>query len=181
MRVIYSIVRKDEDLELQQVLNILQMKECTLNKMQQVNSTQPTAISQVHYVSYEKNKKSRKKPPSIKQNTNSKSSCFRSGELYSKEHKPVCRAQNAICNGCDKKGHFQIVWKTSGRLPERQQKPQEPDSTDRKQAHYISDIPVQTPTGFYNEQGNCIAKPPSHSPTIKPVYSLSVVQTSPVI
>ena len=44
----------------------------------------------------------------------------RCGEPYSKEHKPVCRAQNAICNGCNKKSHFQIVCKSIGKFPHKQ-------------------------------------------------------------
>ena len=60
-----SIVRKGEDVSLQEVLNILQIEESTQNTLQQVNSTQPNSISQVHYASYGNNKKSKKKPPSI--------------------------------------------------------------------------------------------------------------------
>ena len=116
------------------------MEEATQNTLQQVNSTFP--ISQVHYTSYENNKKSKKKPPSTKQNSNSKKLCYRCGEHYSKEHEPVYRAQNAFCNGCGKKGHFQIVCKTTGKFPQKQK----PDSTD------ISEPPtatqVQPPTGF---------------------------------
>ena len=52
-----SIVRKGEDIKLQEVLNILQMEESTRNTLQMVNSTPP---SQVHYASYENNKKSKK-------------------------------------------------------------------------------------------------------------------------
>ena len=172
-----SIVRKGEDVKLQEVLNILQMEESTRNTLQMVNSTPPITPSQVHYASYENNKKSKKKPPSSKQNTNSTSKlCYRCGEPYSKEHEPVCRAQEAFCNGCGKKGHFQIVCRFSGKFPQKQK----PNSTDRKQTHYIS-APVQPPVGFYNEQGNWVSEPPRYPSTNPAVYSLSVVQPTPVI
>ena len=150
-----SIVRKGEDIKLQEVLNILQLEESTCNTLQMFNSTYPTTVpSQVHYASYENNKKSKKKPPSTEQNTNSNNStksCYRCGEPYSKEHEPVCRAQEAFCNGCGKKGHFFQVCRSSGKFPQKQKT----NSTDRKQTHYISEAPaatrVQPPTGFYNE------------------------------
>ena len=173
-----SIVRKGEDIKLQEVLNILQLEESTQNTLQQFNSTQSNPISQVHYASYENNKKSRKKPPSTEQNTNSSSKlCYRCGEPYSKEHEPVCRAQEAFCNGCGKKGHFFQVCRSSGKFPQKQK----PNSTDRKATHYISGAQAQAPVGFYNEQGNWVAEPPRHSPSIQTVHSLSVVQPTPVI
>ena len=177
-----SIVRKGEDVKLQEVLNILQMEESTRNTLQMVNSTPPITPSQVHYASYENNKKSKKKPPSSEQNTNSTSKlCYRCGEPYSKEHEPVCRAQEAFCNGCGKKGHFQIVCRSSGKFPQKQK----PNSIDRKQTHYISEAPavtrVQPPTGFYNEQGTWVSELPRHPSTNPAVYSLSAVQPTPVI
>ena len=174
-----SIVRKGEDIKLQEVLNILQMEESTRNTLQMVSSTPPT---QVHYASYENNKKSKKKPPSTEQNadssnsTKSSKSCFRCGKPYFQGHDAECKAIGATCNECFKTGHFQIVCGSLGRLPRRVQKP---NSTDRKQTHYISEAPAQVPSGFYNEQGNWVAEPPRPSPTIKPMYSLSVVH--PVI
>ena len=87
-----SIVRKGEDISLQEVLNILQLEESTRTYTSNgLMLTYPTTVpSQVHYASYENNKKSKKKPPSSEQNTNSTNStsksCFRCGEPYSKEH-----------------------------------------------------------------------------------------------
>ena len=180
-----SIVRKGEDVKLQEVLNILQMEESTRNTLQMVNSTPPV---QVHYASYENNKKSKKKPPSTEQNadsnnsTKSSKSCFRCGKPYFQGHDAECKAIGATCNECFKTGHFQIVCGSLGRLPRRVQKP---NSTDRKQTHYISEAPaatrVQPPTGFYNEQGNWVAEPPRYPPANPAVYSLSVVQPTPAI
>ena len=174
-----SIVRKGEDVKLQEVLNILQMEESTRNTLQMVSSTPPV---QVHYASYENNKKSKKKPPSTEQNadsnnsTKSSKSCFRCGKPYFQGHDAECKAIGATCNECFKTGHFQIVCGSLGRLPKRVQKP---NSTDRKQTHYISEAPAQVPVGFYNEQGNWVAEPPRPSPSIQTVHSLSVVH--PVI
>ena len=124
------------------------------------------------------NKKSKKKSHSTEQNTNSTNStksCFRCGEPYSKEHEPVCRAQEAFCNRCGKKGHFHIVCRSSGKFPQKQKT----NSTNTKQTHYASGAPAQAPVGFYNEQGDWVSEPPR--PSIKSMYSLSVVQPTPVI
>ena len=174
-----SIVRKGEDVKLQEVLNILQMEESTRNTLQMVNSTPPV---QMHYASYENNKKSKKKHHSSEQNANSNNStkssksCFRCGKPYFQGHDAECKAIGATCNECFKTGHFQIVCGSLGRLPKRVQKP---NSTDTKATHYISDAPAQAPIGFYNEQGNWVAEPPRPSPSIQAVHSLSVVH--PVI
>ena len=63
------------------------------------------------------------------------------------------------------------VWDSS---PKRQQRQQKPDSTDRKQTHYISNTPVQSETGYYNEQGNWAAELPR--PVIQTVHLVSAGQ-----
>ena len=178
-----SIVRKGEDVKLQEVLNILQMEESTCRTLQMVNSEYPTTTpSQVHYASYENNKKSKKKHHSTEQNadsnnsTKSSKSCYRCGKPYFQGHDAECKAIGATCNEYFKTGHFQIVCGSLGRLPKRVQKP---NSTDRKTAHSISGAPAQVPVGFYNEQGNWVSEPPRPSPSIQTVHSLSVVH--PVI
>ena len=183
-----TIIRKGDQILLSEVLDILQAEDATDNTHQtikEIDSTprmEPTAS--VHYASYENNKKSKKKPHSTEQytnSTNSTKSCYRCGEPYSKEHEPVCRAQEAFCNGCGIKGHFFQVCRSSGKFPQKQKT----NSTNRKQTHYISEAPaatrVQPPTGFYNEQGNWVAEPPRYPPTNPAVYSLSVVQPTPAI
>ena len=83
--------------------------------------------------------------------------------------------------GVARKGHFFQVCRSSGKFPQKQKT----NSTDRKQTHYISEAPaatrVQSPTGFYNEQGNWVAEPPRYLQTNPAVYSLSIVQPTPVI
>ena len=177
-----TIIRKGDKILLSEVLDILQAEDATDSTHQTIkeidSSTRMEPNASVHYASYENNKKSKKKPHSTEQNTNSTNStksCYRCGEPYSKEHEPVCRAQEAFCNGCGKKGHFHIVCRSSGKFPQKQK----PNSTDRKQTHYISDAPAQDPVGFYNEQGDWVSEPPR--PSIKSMYSLSVVEPTPVI
>ena len=150
------------------------------NTHQTIKEIDSTSTATVHYASYENNKKSKKKPHSTEQNANSTKStksCYRCGEPYSKEHEPVCKAQEAFCNGCGIKGHLFQVCRSSGKFPHKQKS----NSTDRKQTHYISEVPAQVPSGFYNEQGNWVAEPPRPSSTIKSMYSLSVVEPTPVI
>ena len=185
-----SIIRKGEDVKLQEVLDILQMEEATRRTLQMVNSEYPTTTpSQVHYASYENNKKFKKKHHSTEQNadsnnaTKSSKSCYRCGKPYFKGHDAECKAVGATCNECFKTGHFQIVCGSLGKFPHWQK----PNSVDRKQIHYISAAPapattrVQPPTGFYNKQGNWVSELPRHPPTNPAVYSLSVVQPTPVI
>ena len=146
-----------------------------------INYTPPP--SQVHYASYENNKKSKKKHHPTEQNadsnnsTKSSKSCFRCGKPYFRGHDAECKAVGATCNECFKTGHFQIVCGSLGNFPQKQK----PNSTDRKQTHYISGVPVQAPVGFCNEQGNWVAEPPRPSPTVQSMYSLSVVQPASVI
>ena len=91
------------------------------------------------------------------------------------------KAQNVHCNECGKHGHFQIVCKSLGQFPRRAQRQQNSSSTDRKQTHYVSDAPVQSATGYYNEQGNWVAEPPRPSPVIQTAHLVSVKQKVPVI
>ena len=176
-----SIIRKGDKIKLSEVIEILQTEDATSNTYQtlkEIDSTsrqiQPTTV---HYASYEKKK------PKQNPNSNGKNSqCFRCGQPFTEDHLATCRAKDVHCNECGKHGHFQIVCKSLGQFPGRQQRQQKPDSTDRKTAHYVSDAPVQNAVGFYNEQGNWVAEPPRPSPpSIQTVHSLSVKQIVPAI
>ena len=135
-------------------------------------------LATVHYASYEKSKK-----PPQKQNSNSNfsssSQCFRCGQPLNKDHLATCRAKDVHCNECGKHGHFQVVCKSLGQFPKRQQRHQKPDFTNRKQTCHISDAPVQDAMGYYNEQGNWITEPPRSSPLIQTVsFSFSQAKGS---
>ena len=180
-----TIIRRGDQILLAEVIEILQTEDAMNNTHETIKEIDSTPPVQVHYASYENNKKSRKKPPSTEQNTNSNNStkpsksCFRCGKPYFKGHDAECKVVGATCNECFKTGHFQIVCGSLGRLPRNMQKS---NSTDRKATHFISGVPAQAPVGFYNEQGNWVAEPPRHSPSsTKTVHSLSVVQPTSVI
>ena len=176
-----SIIRKGDKIKHSEVIEILQTEDATSSTYETLkefdSTSRQTQPATVHYASYEKSKKS-------KQNSNSNDSssqCFRCGQPFSKEHLKVCKAQNVHCNECGKHGHFQIVCKSLGQFPKRAQRQQNSNSTDRKQTHYVSDIPVQNATGFYNEQGNWVAEPPRPPPVIQTAHLVSVKQKVPVI
>ena len=177
-----SIIRKGDKIKLAKVIEILQTEDAmcsTYEILKEFDSTsRQIKLATVHYALYAKSKK----PPQKQQNSISSSQCFRCCQPFSKDHLAVCRAQNAHCNECGKEGHFQIVCKSLGQFPRKQQRQQKADSTDRKQTHYISDAPVQNAIGYYNEQGNWAAEPPRPSlPLIQTVHSISVKKKVPVI
>ena len=177
------IIRKGDKIKLSEVIEILQVEDATNNTYQTLKEFDSTSrqIQQpatVHYASYEKSKK----PKQNSISNGSSSQCFRCGQPFSRDHLATCKAQNVHCNECGKHGHFQIVCKSFGQFNKRQPKQQKPDSTDRKQTHYISDAPVQDAIGYYNEQGNRVAEPPRPSPpSVQTVHSLSVKKKVPVI
>ena len=135
-----SIIRTGDKIKLAEVIEILQTEDAMSNTYQTLKEFYSTSrhiqMAKVHYASCEKSKKP-------KQNSNSSSQCFRCGQPFSKDHLATCRAKNVHCNECGKHGHFQIVCKNVGQFPKRQQRQQKHDSTNRKQAHHISNAPVQ--------------------------------------
>ena len=170
-----SIIRKGDKIKHLEVIEILQTEDATSSTYETLKEFDSTSRqiqpATVHYASYEKSKKSKQNSNS---NDTSSSQCFRCGQPFSKEHLKVCKAQNVHCNECGKHGHFQIVCKSLGQFPKRAQKQQNSNSTDRRQTHYVSDTPVQSATGFYNEQGNWVAEPPRPSPVIQKAHLVSV-------
>ena len=165
-----KIIRKGDRITLAEVIEILHAEDAasstheTLREIGHSSSNLP--VAPVHYTSYEKNQKSRKKT-STKQNTdstNSKRLCYGCREPYSKEHEPVCKAQNATCNACGKNGHFQKVCRTTGKQK----------SSSTKKAHAVQTVPSD---GYYNDTGDWVpAIPSSFRPSnIASVNTLSVV------
>ena len=176
-----SIIRKGDKIKHSEVIEILQTEDATSSTYETLKEFDSTSRqiqpATVHYASYEKSKK----PKQNSNSNDSSSQCFRCGQPFSKEHLKVCKAQNVHCNECGKHGHFQIVCKSLGQFPRRAQRQQNSNSTDRKQTHYVSDAPVQSATGYYNEQGNWVAEPPRPSPIIQTAHLVSVKQKVPVI
>ena len=101
--------------------------------------------SSINYVSYDKKKSKSKKKFQTNPNCSSSSSsrqkqdstgpgklCYRCKKPYTKGHKNVCKAQNAICDGCGVKGHYKIACKKSGNFPQKSHSnPQNSNSTGR--------------------------------------------------
>ena len=176
-----SIIRKGDKIKHSEVIEILQTENATCSTYETLKEFDSTSRqiqpATVHYASYEKSKK----PKQNSNSNDSSSQCFRCGQPFSKEHLKVCKAQNVHCNECGKHGHFQIVCKSLGQFPRRAQRQQNSNSTDRKQTHYVSDAPVQSATGYYNEQGNWVAEPPRPSPVIQKAHLVSAKQKVPVI
>ena len=127
-----------------------------------MNST----TQKVHYASYDKKKsKGKKKAPIASSSTNSTSStstaqkpnstgklCYRCKAPYSQEHIAICKAQNAVCEGCGVKSHYKRACKQAGNFPSKQNS----HSTGRM---HIATAPT-VPEGFYNEKGDWVSEPP---------------------
>ena len=175
-----KIIRVGDKIKLAEVLEILHSEDAvgatheSIKEIDHYNSNfSSNPVAQVHYASYEKNQKSRKKTSTeqITDSTNSKRLCYRCGEPYSKEHEPKCRAQNATCNACGKKGHFQKVCRTTGK--------QKSSSTKKAYVHTVQTI---SSDGYYNETGDWVpAIPSSFRPSnIASVNTLSAVSDSQI-
>ena len=126
------------------MIEILQIEDSTRQTLTEMNSTGQN-YSSINYVSYDKKKsKSKKKFQTIPNSSSSSSSgqkqdstgpgklCYRCKKPYTKGHENVCKAQNAICDGCGVKGHYKIACKKSGNFPQKSHSnPQNSNSTGR--------------------------------------------------
>ena len=113
--------------------------------MIEMNSTGQKNYSSINYVSYDKKKSKSKKKFQTNPNFSSSSSSgqkqdstglgklwYRCKKPYTKGHENVCKAQNAICDGCGVKGHYKIACKKSGNFPQKpHSNPQNSSSTGR--------------------------------------------------
>ena len=174
-----KIVRKGENVTLNQVIEFLQIENSTHQTLQEINST----TQKVHYASYDKKKsKGKKKAPIAASSTNSNPSnstaqkpnstgklCFRCKAPYSKEHVAGCKAQHAICDGCGVKVHYRKACKTLGNFPTKQKS----NSTGRIHTATTSAVPE----GFYNEQGNWVSEPPRVQENAVQIAQQHVVST----
>ena len=140
-----KIVQQGEKIKLQEVIEILQIEDSTRQTLTEMNSTGQKNYSSINYVSYDKKKSKSKKKFQTNPNPSSSSSSrqrqdstgpgklyYRCKKPYTKGHKNVCKAQNAICDGCGVKGHYKIACKKSGNFPQKSHSnPQNPSSTGR--------------------------------------------------
>ena len=158
-----KIVRQEEKIKLQDVIEILQLEDSTRQTLTEMTST----TQKIHYASYEK-KKSTGKKQKFQSNSNSSSSsssgqkqdstssqklCYRCSRNYTKGHEKVCKALNAKCNACGVEGHFEIACKKSGNFPKKSSsKFQKPGSTGRMNiASAVEEPALQV--DFFDEKG----------------------------
>ena len=158
-----KIVRQGEKIKLQDVIEILQLKDSTRQTLSEMTST----TQKIHYASYEKKKGTGKKQK-FQSNSNSSSSsssrqkqdstgsqklCYRCKKAYTKGHEKVCKALNAKCNACGIEGHFEVACKKSGNFPKKSSsKFQKPGSTGRMNiASAVEEPALQA--DFFDEKG----------------------------
>ena len=158
-----KIVRQEEKIKLQDVIEILQLEDSTRQTLSEMTST----MQKIHYASYGKKKGTGKKQK-FQSNSNVSSSsssrqkqdstgsqkvCFRCKKNYTKGHEKVCRALNAKCNACGIEGHFEIACKKSGNFPQKSSsKFQKPGSIGRMNiASAVKEPALQA--DFFDEKG----------------------------
>ena len=94
-----KIVQQGEAVTLNQVIEILQTEDAMIETLQGLRNQEP--VQQIHYVSYERKKKSRKfndiSSTYSKQNSSSTRLCYHCREPYSKKHESQCKAKNVRC------------------------------------------------------------------------------------
>ena len=161
-----KIVRQGEKIKLQEVIEILQIEDSTRQTLTEMNSTGQKNYSSINYVSYDKKKSKSKKKFQTNPNSSSSSSsgqkqdstgpgklCYRCKKPYTKGHENVCKAQNAICDGCGVKGHYKIACKKSGNFPQKpHSNPQNSNSTGRMNiAAAVKEATLNA--DFFNEKG----------------------------
>ena len=155
-----KIIRQDEAVTLNQVIEILQAEESAYSTMRQIQDYEKKPTASIHYQSYDSRSKKSKKP-SNKQNSSSPSSdsteskrqCFRCGEPFSRKHMKECRAQNVTCNGCGIKGHLKKCCKKSGNFPKDSNRQNQPSTGSTKMNYIHTAPPPQTEADFFDEKG----------------------------
>ena len=146
-----KIIRKGEDVDLKTVLDILHTEETTSRTMQNINSQTTTA--NVHYVKYDRKKKSGGKNG----NSTTQKKCFRCGYDFLKEHMKDCPAKDAECNFCGVIGHFAKCCGKAGKFPKNKNSAtQKENSSTKKQTaemHTLQTIQEDQGPDFYDEEG----------------------------
>ena len=151
-----KIVRKGEDINLRTVVEILQTENATSKTMQTFDST---ATANVHYVKYDREKKSGRNYSSNASSTDKK--CYRCGYSFEKDHMTNCPAKDAECQFCSLKGHFAKCCGKAGNFPKGNKGHRvhdtlkKDDSTSKKNLHAIQAVQENTNTiEYWDEDGN---------------------------
>ena len=132
----------------------------------------PEPVQQIHYVSYEKKKKSIKfndtSSTSSKQNSSSTKLCYHCREPYSKKHESHRKAKNARYEECQMIGHFNRCCKKLGNFPNNHSNRQnQSSSTGSGRMNAATAVP-QLDAEFFNERGlpKVYSLPPAPQMTI---------------
>ena len=96
-----KIIRKGEGVELRTVVEIPQTEDTTTRTIQNINST-TTTTANIHYVRYDRKKKSGGK----NYNSTAEKKCFRCCYSFEKEHLKSCPAKDVECRFSRVTGHF---------------------------------------------------------------------------
>ena len=157
-----KIVRQEDKIKLQEVIEILQLEDSTRQTLTEMNST----VQKINYVSYEKKKsKSNKNKQKFQNNSNGSNSsssgqkqtstgpgkqCYRCKKPFTQGHEKVCKALKAKCDACGIVGHYQIACRKSGNFPQKANSNSNP--TGRMNvAAAVGGTPSEA--DFFDEQG----------------------------
>ena len=146
--------RKGEDVNLKTVVEIIQTEDATTRTMQSFNSTTTaTTTANVHYVKYDKKKKS-----SRNFNSNIERKCYRCGLSFEKEHMKNCPAKDPECRFCGVTGHFARCCGKARKFTKghrAQDTSKKEDSTTKKNLHAIQAIQENSSSiEYWDEDGN---------------------------
>ena len=151
-----KIIRKGEDVDLRTVVEILQTENATTKTMQTFDST---ATANIHYVKYDKKKKSGRNYSSNASSTDKK--CYRCRYSFEKEHMTNCPAKDAECHFYGLKGHFVKCCGKAGNFPKGskghkvQDTSKKDDSASKKNLHVIQAVQENSSTiEYWDEDRN---------------------------
>ena len=113
-------------------------------------------MKQINYVTYKRNKKSRKsnwsRSDSNSSEQNSSSNAFDVGFNTTEKHQEECRTKTARCDGCHKIGYFKKCCKKLGNFPNNSNQQNQSPSTVTGRMNIVQTFP-QLDADFFNERG----------------------------
>ena len=138
------------------MVEILQMENATTKTMQTFDST---ATANIHYVKYDRKKKSGRNYSSNASSTDKK--CYRCGYSFEKEHMTNCPAKDVECGFRSLKGHFAKCCGKAGNFPKGskghkvQDTSKKDDSASKKNLHAIQAVQENSNMiKYWDEDGN---------------------------
>ena len=134
------------------MIEILQTEDATIETLQGLRKSEQ--VQQIHYVSYEKKKKSNKPSyTSSKQNSSSTKLCYCCREPYNKKHEEKCRAKYTKCEECQMTGHFKRCCKKLGNFPNNYSNRQNQSTSSGSGRMNVATAVPQLEADFFDERG----------------------------